>query len=103
MIIWLEMILGGLITFGMRFSLIYLFGKHPIPEAMRRALQYVPLSVLSAIIVPSLLIRSNALDLSLGNTYLIAGIVAAAVSWTTKNVLLTIITGMVIVLLTQFL
>ncbi|MBM4427929.1 MAG: AzlD domain-containing protein, partial [Chloroflexi bacterium] len=34
--IWLTMLIGGLITFGMRFSLIYLFGKFEIPETMQR-------------------------------------------------------------------
>jgi len=61
------MIIGGLITFGMRFSLIYLFGKLEIPETMRKALHYVPPAVLSAIIFPELLIRNGALDISLND------------------------------------
>lgn len=99
--IWLVMIFGGLITFGMRFSFIYLLGRFTIPAIMRRALYYVPIAVLSAIIFPSLFIQSNTLDVSFGNTYLIAGIVAAAVAWITKNTLLTIITGMVLIILLQ--
>ena len=39
--IWFVMIAGGLITFGMRFSLIYLFGKFEIPNTMRRAMRRV--------------------------------------------------------------
>ena len=73
--IWLAIILGGLITFGMRFSFIYLFGRFEIPETMRRALHYVPPAVLSAIILPELLIRSNAFDISFNNTRLLAGLV----------------------------
>ncbi|MBI5838836.1 MAG: AzlD domain-containing protein [Chloroflexi bacterium] len=99
--IWLAMILGGLITFGMRFSFIYLFGRFEIPETMRRALHYVPPAVLSAIIFPELLIRSGSLDLSFDNTRLLAGIVAIAVAWFTKNTLLTILAGMVALLLLQ--
>ena len=67
--IWLVMLLGGLITFGMRFSLIYLFGKFEIPETLRKALHYVPPAVLSAIIFPELLIRNGTLDLSLDNGF----------------------------------
>ena len=99
--IWLAMILGGLITFGMRFSFIYLFGRFEIPETMRRALHYVPPAVLSAIIFPELLIRSGSLDLSFDNTRFLAGIVAIAVAWFTKNTLLTILAGMVALLLLQ--
>ncbi len=99
--IWLIMLIGGLITFGMRFSLIFLFGKLQIPETMRRALHYVPPAVLSAIFVPELLYRSNQLDFSLGNTRLLAGIIAILVAWYSKNTLLTILSGMIALLLLQ--
>jgi branched-subunit amino acid transport protein len=99
--IWLIMLAGGLITFGMRFSLIFLFGKFEIPETMRKALHYVPPAVLSAIILPELLYSSNQLDISFGNTRLLAGIVAILVAWFTKNTLLTILAGMIALLLLQ--
>jgi branched-subunit amino acid transport protein len=99
--IWLAMVLGGLITFGMRFSFIFLFGRFKIPETMRRALHYVPPAVLSAIIFPEILIRDGSLDISLGNARLLAGIVAVAVAWYSKNTLLTILAGMLALLLLQ--
>jgi branched-subunit amino acid transport protein len=101
--IWLTMLIGGLITFGMRFSLIFLFGKFEIPQTMRKALHYVPPAVLSAIIFPELLYHTNRIDLSLGNIRLLAGIVAILVAWFSKNVLLTILTGMMTLLLFQLL
>jgi branched-subunit amino acid transport protein len=101
--IWLVMLIGGLITFGMRFSLIYLFGRFEIPQTMRRALHYVPPAVLSAIIFPELLYRNNTFDPSLGNTRLIAGIIAILVAWFSKNTLVTILVGMVALLILQLL
>jgi len=101
--IWLTMLIGGLITFGMRFSLIFLFGKFEIPQTMRKALHYVPPAVLSAIIFPELLYHANQIDLSLGNIRLLAGIVAILVAWFSKNVLLTILAGMMALLLFQLL
>ena len=101
--IWLVMLIGGLITFGMRFSLIYLFGKFQIPETMRRALHYVPPAVLSAIIAPELLFPVKHLDLSLGNTRLLAGIIATLVAWYSKNTLFTIIAGMIALVTLQLL
>jgi branched-subunit amino acid transport protein len=50
--IWLVMLTGGLITFGIRFLLIFLFGRFDIPPVLRRVLHYVPPAVLSAIIFP---------------------------------------------------
>ena len=101
--IWLIMLIGGLITFGMRFSLIFLFGRFEIPQTMRRALHYVPPAVLSAIIFPELLYHTDQLDLSLNNTRLLAGIIATLVAWYTKNTLLTILAGMIALLILQLL
>ncbi len=93
--IWLVMLAGGLITFMIRFILIFLFGKFEIPPTLRRALHYVPPAVLSAIVFPELFLRGGRMALELGNTRLLAGIVAIVVAWFSKNTLLTIVAGMV--------
>jgi branched-subunit amino acid transport protein len=101
--IWLVMLLAGLITFGMRFSFVFLLGRFEVPVTMRRALHYVPPAVLSAIIFPELFLRNNHLDISLGNSRLLAGLVAVAVAAWTKNSLLTILAGMAALVLFQIL
>ncbi len=101
--IWLVMLLGGLITFGMRFSLIYLFGRFQVPETMRRALHYVPPAVLSALIFPELFMPNGALHIGLDNTRLLAGLTAIVVAWFSKNTLITIIAGVIALFLLQFL
>ena len=102
--IWLVMLLGGLITFAMRFSLIYLLaeGRFEVPPTLRRALHYVPPAVLSAIIFPELLLHDGALDFSLGNTRLLAGLIAILVAWISRNTLITIIAGIIALFLLQF-
>ncbi len=99
--IWLVMLLGGLITFGMRFSFIYLFGKFHIPEVVRRALHYVPPAVLSALVFPELFLHDGTVDISLTNVRLLAGVIAIVVAWYSKNTLLTILVGMLALLLLQ--
>lgn len=103
--IWLVVIIGGLITFGIRFSLIYLLGegKFEIPETLRKALHYIPPAVLSAIIFPELFIRDGNLDLALTNTRLLAGILAIVTAWFSRNTLLTILVGMAALFLLQWL
>ena len=101
--IWLVMLLGGLITFAIRFSFIYLFGKFHIPGTVRRALHYVPPAVLSAIVFPELFLPDGTLDLSLTNVRLLAGLVAIVVAWYSKNTLLTIVAGMLALFLFQWL
>lgn len=100
--IWLVMLVGGLITFGMRFSFIYLFGRFEVPETIRKALHYVPPAVLSAIIFPELFLRDGTLNLSFDNHRLLAGLVAILVAWFSKNILITIIAGMIALFLLQF-
>ena len=103
MTIWLVVLLGGLVTFGMRFSFVWLLGRLEVPETMRRALRYVPPAVLSAIVFPELFLREGHLDLSLGNSRLLAGLVAITVAAWTKNSLLTILAGMAALVLFQVL
>jgi branched-subunit amino acid transport protein len=92
--IWLTLLGMGLITYGIRLSMILLLGRVRISEDWQRALRLVPPAVLSAIIFPELLRPAGSLDISLGNARLLAGIIAAVVAWRTKNALLTIGVGM---------
>ena len=99
--LWLILLCSGILTYATRLSFILLFGKVEVPVFLQHALRFVPIAVLSAIILPALLIHDNALDLSLHNARLIAGAVATVVAWRTKNILLTIIAGMTILWLLQ--
>ncbi len=99
--IWIIMIIGGLATFGMRLSFIYLFGRFDIPDTVRRALRFVPPAVLSALIFPEILYPSGTLDVSLTNFRLLAGLIAVLVALWRKNTLLTILTGMAALVILQ--
>ena len=92
--LWLTMLAMGAVTYAIRLSLILAWGRVTVPDSLQRALRFVPPAVLSAIIFPELLRRQGTLDVSLGNTRLLAGIIAAVVAWRTKNTLLTIAVGM---------
>ena len=101
--VWLTMIAIGIATYAIRLSFIYLFGRIEIPEAFRRALIYVPPAVLTAIIFPELLMPGGVFNLSFSNARLIAGLLASLVAWRTKNVILTILAGMVALYVLQLL
>lgn len=91
---WLTLAAMGLITYAIRLSLILLLGRIELPDAAQRALRLAPPAVLSAIIFPEILRPAGAWDISPGNPRLLAGLIAAAVAWRTKNALLTIGIGM---------
>jgi branched-subunit amino acid transport protein len=94
--IWSLFVALGLGTFLLRLSFIYLFGKVEMPDWLRRALRFVPASVLAALVFPALTYPAGTLDLSLGNVRLLAGLGGALVAWKTKNILWTIVVGMVL-------
>jgi branched-subunit amino acid transport protein len=97
--IWAALIAGGVLTYLTRLSFIFLFGIIDPPEVLRRALRFVPPAVLSAIVFQDLLIRDGAMMFSLNNFRLLAGIAAMVVGIRTKNALLVIATGMIVLLL----
>jgi branched-subunit amino acid transport protein len=94
MSIWLTIIIAGLLTYATRLSFIYLHGKVSMPDTLKRALRFVPPAVFTAIFLPELLVTDGMLNVSLGNGRLIAGFMAIIVAWRTKNVILTIVVGM---------
>lgn len=99
--LWITFLIIGLLTFGIRLSFIGFVGRAQIAPLLQRALRFVPVAVLSALIAPALFLSKNVLDLSFGNARLIAGLLAILVAWRTKNVLLTIAIGMACLLILQ--
>jgi branched-subunit amino acid transport protein len=80
------------VTFAVRYPVLALMGKIELPPIVLRALRFVPVAVLTAIIVPDVLMHddSTRIQIGVGNAYLIAAIVSALVSWRSKSLLLTI-------------
>jgi branched-subunit amino acid transport protein len=86
--------IAGLLTFAIRVSFIALLGRVETPPLLSRALRFVPPAVLSAIVLPELLVRQGRVDFSLQNLRMLAGLVALLVAWRTRSVLFTIAAGM---------
>ena len=102
MILWLTILLAGVATFATRLSFIQLYGRRTFPDWLARSLRFVPPAVLTAIIIPELLVHDGGLDFSFGNFRLLAGTIAALVAWRTKNVMLTVLVGMAVLWALQF-
>ncbi|MEN4010467.1 MAG: AzlD domain-containing protein [Chloroflexota bacterium] len=99
---WLIIVLAGLLTFAIRLSFIALHGRWQPPALFQRALRYVPPAVLSAIILPEMLLQDGQMLLSPLNPRLLAGIVAILIAWRTRSTLLTILAGMLALYLLQW-
>ena len=92
--LYLTILGAGAVTFALRLSFIALAGRIETPLLLGRALRFVPAAVLTAIAIPLLFYENGALEVSLGNERLLAGLVAALIAWRTRNVLFTLGGGM---------
>jgi branched-subunit amino acid transport protein len=92
--LWLTIAGAGAVTFALRLSFIALLGRMGTPHFFGRALRFVPAAVLTAVVIPLLFYENGALEASLGNERLLAGLVAALIAWRTRSVLFTLGGGM---------
>ena len=85
-----------LVTFSVRYVMFGASSRIKLSPAFLRALRYVPPVVLSAIVLPEGLLRDGALSVGVMNARLMGAIAAIVISYTTRNLLLTIVVGMAV-------
>jgi branched-subunit amino acid transport protein len=96
------LILGmALVTFAIRYPVLALSGRIMLSPRFLQLLRYVPPTVLTAIVVPAVLMPENALWLDLTNARLVGAIAAILMGVWRKNLLLTIVGGMAVFLVWQ--
>ena len=93
--VWPVIVISGAGTYAMRAS--FLAAAHrlaEVPPGIARVLRQIPPAALAAIILPALVRPEGRLDLL--QPRLLAGLVAALVAWRTRNVGLTLLVGMAV-------
>lgn len=92
----ISLILGmAVITFAIRYTLFAVGHRVRFNPLVARALTYVPVAVLTAIVVPIMLMPDGeGLQLSLDNAYLVGGMAAIGIAARWRNLLATIAGGM---------
>lgn len=110
-VVWTAIVVGGLGTFAIRASFLFLYGRLDVSDRVERGLRLVPAAVLAALVVPAILEIGGvpvvetglgpaaAVRALLESDRVFAGLIAAAVAWYTEDILATIVTGMVALLL----
>lgn len=90
---WAAIVLIGIGTFGMRASfLAFAHRLVDVPPGVQRILRQIPAAALASIVAPALLRPEGQLDLLQGR--LLAGVVAGLIAWRTRNIALTLVVGM---------
>lgn len=96
--IWTAIILSGLGTYAMRASfLVFAHRLADVPPSVQRLLRQIPPAALASIVLPALLRPETQIDL--WQPRFVAGVAAALVAWRTRNIALTLVVGIGIVML----
>ena len=99
---WTAIVIAGAGTYALRASfLAFAHRMATVPPALARVLRQIPPAALAAIIAPALLRPEGRLDLL--QPTLLAGLVAAAVAWKTRNVGVTVVVGIALLAALQHL
>lgn len=99
---WLILALA-LGTFAWRFVPFAVLTRIELPEWAEEWLRLVPGAILAASLTQTLLVQENRVNLSWGNVELLATLPAFLVAWRTRNMLLTMLAGMLSYALLQHL
>ena len=92
-------LIGGMaaVTFAVRYSCFALGERTAFPAVVQRALRYVPVAVLTAIVVPMVLLPDGAhWQLSWHNAWLLGALATGLIAWKFNHLLASIGGGMVV-------
>ncbi len=90
------------VTYIPRLLPLWLLTVKPLPPLVVSWLRYVPVAVLSAMLLPDLLLVEGALDFSARNLFLWAAFPTLLVAWKTRSLFGSVTVGMLLVALARY-
>ena len=95
MIEWPLIIYCGLVTFLSRYLMIAILKKEMFTDRIREILSFVPSAVFPAIIFPAIFINDYGAYIEMNDPKIFGALVAIIVGYFSKNVILTIFSGLI--------
>lgn len=95
--VFLTMVGMGLVTYLPRALPLWLFTSRDLPPLVVTWLRYVPVAVLAAMLLPSLMMPEGHIDLGINNLFLWAAIPTFIVAAKTRSLFASVIVGMLLV------
>ena len=92
---WLSIIIAGILTYFTRMTMIALVSRDMLGDRIKAVLAYVPSAVFPAIIFPAIFINDNGSFIEMNDPKIFAAIVAIIVGYFSKNVIATILSGLI--------
>ena len=92
---WLSVIIAGILTYLTRMTMVTLVDGQILSTKLKQVLGYVPAAVFPAIIFPALFLNESGILVNINDPKIIAAAIAITVGYFAKNVIATILTGLV--------
>ena len=92
---WLSIIVAGIITYFTRMTMIALVSRDMLGDRIKVVLSYVPSAVFPAIIFPAIFINDYGTFIEMNDPKIFGAIVAIVVGYFSKNVIATILSGLI--------
>ena len=91
---WTSIFIAGLITYFTRMSMVTLIDKDIFSENFRKILNYVPSVVFPSIIFPGILLDDYGTLVAITDPKIYGALTAITIGFFSRNVILTIISGL---------
>ena len=92
---WLSIIIAGILTYFTRMTMIALVSRDMLGDRIKAVLAYVPSAVFPAIIFPGIFINDYETFIEMNDPKIFAAIIAIVVGYFSKNVIATILSGLI--------
>ncbi len=93
--VMLMVVLGGLGTYLIRISFLFILGNRMVSPMVENVLRYIPPAAFAALAVPAVIRPEGVVDIGPDNLKLVAAIVALAIGIRTRSVMWVLVSGMV--------
>ena len=95
MTIWISIVIAGIINYLTRLGSILLIKRERLSESTKKILGYVPSAVFPAIIFPAVFFNETNTIVQINDPKIIGFFVAIVIGYISKNIILTIIAGLI--------
>ena len=92
---WLSIIIAGVLTYFTRMTMIALVSRDMLGDRIKAVLAYVPSAVFPAIIFPAIFINDYGTFIEMNDPKIFGAIVAIVVGYFSRNVIATILSGLI--------
>ena len=92
---WLSIIIAGVLTYLTRMTMIALVSRDMLGDRIKAVLAYVPSAVFPAIIFPAIFINNYGSFIEMNDPKIFGAIIAIIVGYFSRNVIATILSGLI--------